>query len=192
MDFFERLPAWLPLASHPPLSQMLVVGLIIVTGLMIVVLVRTRRPPSVPAPGAGVHKIGERVAVQARPLMNDSEVSTFNLLLLAVRDHFLLLPKMPLRSIVQLRVDDDASKRVLAQTLRNVTVDFVAIHPGTQLPVKAIFFRKPGDDATASSLQEQVVDVLFHKAGIEVLRLDQEATYDVEQLTRALGLEEEA
>ena len=147
MDFFdrllERLLEWLPLASHPPLSQILVVGLVIVGGLVIVVLLRPRRPKAMPVPDVRLDGLEEQVAVKAQPLMNDSEVWIFNLLLLVVRDHFLLLPKIPLKSLVHLRVDDDSSKRVLAQTLRNVTVDFVAVHPGTKLPVIAIFVRKP-------------------------------------------------
>lgn len=195
MDVFkkllEKLLEWLPLASHPPLSQMLVVGLILVTGLVVVVLLRPRRPQRAPAPGVLVDGIGERVAVKVQPLMDGPDVSLFNLLLMAVRDHFLLLSKIPLRSLVHLRVEDDSFRRALAQTLRNVTVDFVVVHPGTRLPVKAIFLRKPGDDAVASSSQERVVEALFHKAGIEVIRLDQEGRYSVERLTNLLGLDEE-
>ena len=123
--------------------------------------------------------------------MNDSEVWIFNLLLLVVRDHFLLLPKIPLKSLVHLRVDDDSSKRVLAHTLRNVTVDFVAVHPGTKLPVIAIFVRKPEHEAMASRSQERLVEALFQKAGIEVVRLDQDVRYSVERLTNLLGLEED-
>ena len=115
----------------------------------------------------------------------------FNLLLLAVRDHFLLLSKIPLRSLVQLRVDDRSSKRAVAQALRNVTVDFVLVHPGTRLPVKAVFLEKPGDEATASHAQEWLVEAVFLKAGIEVIWLDQEARYSVEELTNLLGLDEE-
>ena len=200
MDFFERLLErllewvpfeWLPLASHPPLSQLLVVGLIIIMGLVVVVLLRPQKPQSRPAHDVGSDGIGERVAVKVQPLMSDSEVSLFNLLCLAVRDHFLLLSKIPLRSLVQLRVEDDSSKRVVAQILRHVTVDFVVVHPGTRLPVKAIFVRKPEDDTTASRSRERLVEALFSKAGIEVIRLDQEVRYGVEQLTNLLGLEEE-
>ncbi len=191
MDFFKRLPDWLPIASHPPLSQMLVVGLIIVTGLVLVQLIRPRRPKVASASGSWADSIIERVAVQARPLMNSSEVAMFNLLLLAVRDHFLLLAKVPLRSLVQLRINDDSDKRVLGNAIRNMTVDFVAAHPGTQLPVKAIFVRKSGHVVPASSSQEQLIDALLHTAEIEVVRLDQEAQYSVEQLTELLGLQEE-
>ena len=167
-------------------------GLIIVAGLVIVVLLRPRRPKGVSARDVRIDGIEERVAVKAQPLMNGSEVWIFNLLLLAVRDHFLLLSKIPLKSLVHLRVDDDSSKRVLAQTLRSVTVDFVAVHPGTKLPVKAIFVRKPEHDAMASRSQERLVEALFDKAGIEVIRLDQEVRYSVERLNNLLGLEEDS
>ena len=195
MDFFERLPErlleWLPLVSHLPLSQLLLVGLIMVGGLgVVVVLLRRRRSKLVPVPGAWIDGIEDQVSAMARPLMDGPDVSMFNLLLLAVRDHFLLLSKIPVRSLVHLRVEDDSVRRALTLTLRNVTVDFVAVHPGTRLPVIAIFVKR--DDAPASSAQERLVEALFHQAGIEVIRLDQEALYSVEQLIDLLGLQEEA
>ena len=196
MDFFERLlerlPEWLSLGSHPPSSRTLVVGLIAVLGVVVVVvalLVWRRRLKLVPAAGVRIDAIGDQVSAMARPLMDGPDVSMFNLLLLAVRDHFLLLSKIPVRSLMHLRVEDDSVRRALMLTLRNVTVDFVAVHPGTRLPVIAIFVRR--GDAPASSSQERLVDALFHQAGIEVIRLDQEARYSVEQLIDLLGLEEE-
>ena len=196
MDFFdrllERLLDWLPLGSHPPQARTLVVGLIVVAGFVVVVmLLRRRRSKLVPVPGARIDGIEEQVSAMARPLMDGPDVSLFNLLLLAVREHFLLLSKIPLRSLVHLRVEGDSVRRALAQALRNATVDFVAVHPGTGLPVKAIFVRKPEDDAMASNSQERLVEALFHKAGIEVIRLDREVKYSVERLTNLLGLEEE-
>jgi len=191
MDFFAMILDWLPIANHPPFSQMLVVGLIILTGVVIVQLVRPRRTQAVPARGAWDDRILEKVAVQARPLMKGSDVVMFNLLLFAVRDHFLLLAKIPLRSLVQLRVNDDSYKPVLGNAIRNMTVDFVVVHPGTQLSVKAIFVRKPGNEVPASSSQERLIDALLHSAEIEVVRLDQETQYSVEQLTELLGLPEE-
>ncbi len=192
MDFPKRLLDWLPIASHPSLSQMLVVGLIIVTGIVMIRLVRPRRPQPVPACGVWADGLSENVAVQARPLMNGSEVAMFNLLLFALRDHFLLLAKIPLRSLVRLRINGDVYKRILGHAIRNMTVDFVVVHPGTQLPVKAIFVRKPGDDVPASSSQNQLIDALLQTAEIEVIRLDQEDRYGVKQLTALLGLQEEA
>ena len=197
MDFFvnhlERLLDWLLIGSHPPSSRTLVVGLMVVLGVVVgVVLVWRRRPKLAPVAGVRIDAIGDQVSAQARPLMDGPSVAMFNLLLLAVREHFILLSKIPVRSLVHLHVEDDSVRRVLAQNLRNVAVDFVAVHPGTRLPVKAMFVRRPGDDALASSAQERLVEALFHQAGIEVIRLDQEARYSVEQLIDLLGLGEEA
>ncbi len=196
MDWFENLLetlfAWLPLGSHAPQSRTLVVGLLGVAGFVVaVMLARRRRPTPGPAPAARIDVIAGHVLAMPRPLMDGPDVSMFNLLLLAVRDHFLLLSKIPLKSLVHLRVEDEAVRRALAQSLRNVTVDFVAVHPGTRLPVKVMFVRKPGDDAMASGSQERLVESLFHRAGIDVIRLDQEAQYSVERLTNLLGLDED-
>ena len=192
MDLFERLLDWLPLGSPPPDPRTLVVGLIVVAGFVVVVLlVRRRRTKLAPAPGALLEGLEDHVSAMARPLMTAADVSMFNLLLLVVRDHFLLLSKVPLRNLLQLRVEDDSSKRTVAQALRNVTVDFVLVHPGTRLPVKAVFLEKSDDDSTASYAQERLLEALFEKAGIEVIRLDQEIRYSVERLTHLLGLDEE-
>ncbi len=196
MDFFQSLPerllAWLPFATHPVLSQVLGLGLIVVVALVVVSLWLWRRSPQlVPAPSVRIDGLGNKVSAMVRPLMNGSDVSMFNLLLLAVREHFLLLSKIPLRSLMHLRVEDDSVKRALAPVLRNVTVDFVAVHPGTRLPVKAIFVRKPENPVTASSSEDRLVEALLRKAGIEVLRLDPEVLYSVERLTNLLGLEED-
>ena len=202
MDLVERLLErllewlpldWLPLASPIPRAQILVVGLIVLAGFVVlVVLVRRRRAKLVHPPGALIEGIEDHVSAMARPLMAAPDVSMFNLLLLAVRDHFLLLSKIPVRSLVHLRFEDDSVRRALARALRNVTVDFVLVHPGTRLPVKAVFLGEPGDDGTASHAQEWLVEVLFQKAGIEVIRLDQEVRYSVERLSNLLGLDEEA
>lgn len=192
MDFLEQLLEWLPFATHPVLSQVLGLGLIVVVALVVVTLWLWRRNPKlVPAPGARIDVIGNQVSAMVRPLMDGPDVSMFNLLLLAVREHFLLLSKIPLRSLMHLRVEDDSVKRALAPILRNVTVDFVAVHPGTRLPVKAIFVRKPEDDVMASSSQDRLVETLLRKAGIDVLRLDRDVRYSVERLTNLLGLEED-
>ncbi len=196
MDFFQSLPerllAWLPFATHPVLSQVLGLGLIVVVALVVVSLWLWRRSPQlVPAPSVRIDGLGNKVSAMVRPLMTGSDVSMFNLLLLAVREHFLLLSKIPLRSLMHLRVEDDSVRRALAPVLRNVTVDFVAVHPGTRLPVKAIFVRKPENPVTASSSEDRLVEALLRKAGIEVLRLDPEVLYSVERLTNLLGLEED-
>lgn len=190
-SFPERLLEWLPFATHSVFSQVLGLGLIVVVTLVVAVLWLWRRGPKlVPAPGARIDVISNRVSAMAKPLMDGSDVSMFNLLLMAVREHFLLLSKIPLRSLLHLRVEDDSVKRALAPVVRNVTVDFVAVHPGTRLPVKAIFLSKPEDDVMALSSQDRLVEVLLRKAGIDVFRLDPEVLYSVEQLTNLLGLEE--
>ena len=58
-----------PLPPHPPLSQILVVGLVVVAGLVIVVLLRPRRPKAMPVPDVRLDGIEAQVAVKAQRLM---------------------------------------------------------------------------------------------------------------------------
>ena len=192
-SLLDRLLAWLPFATHPVLSQVLGLGLIVLVTFVAAVLWFWRRSRKlVPAHGVRLDGLGNQVSATVRPLMDGSDVSMFNLLLLAVREHFLLLSKIPLRNLMHLRVEDNSVKRALAPILRSVTVDFVAVHPGTGLPVKAIFVREPEDNDMTLSPQDRLVETLLRKAGIDVLRLDPEVLYSVERLTNLLGLEEEA
>ncbi len=192
-SLLDRLLAWLPFATHPVLSQVLGLGLIVLVTFVAAVLWFWRRSRKlVPAHGVRLDGLGNQVSATVRPLMDGSDVSMFNLLLLAVRERFLLLSKIPLRNLMHLRVEDNSVKRALAPILRSVTVDFVAVHPGTGLPVKAIFVREPEDNDMTLSPQDRLVETLLRKAGIDVLRLDPEVLYSVERLTNLLGLEEEA
>ncbi len=180
---------WLPAQFHLPRSWPLAVGLIVAAGIVIVLLVR--RSKAAPAHGVMDGRVPESVTAQPRQIMDDSDVALLNLLSLVVRDHFLVLAKMPLRSLMQFHVRDDAEARVVAGAVRNITVDFVLVHPGTRRVVKALFMKKPGGNPSSWHGRHPWLDRLFRDAEIEIVRLDQEIWYNVEQLTELLGIKDE-
>ncbi len=172
------------------LSQVLIAGLMIVTGMLVIQLVRpwitqTTRPRNTRA-----DRILEMVTARARRLLNESEVALFNLVHLVIRDRYLLLAKVPVRNLLHLNVDDDLAKRGVASAIRSMTIDLVLVHPGTRLPVKAIVIRKSDQCLFFSKSLDHLVQTLFCQAEIEVIRLDHDAQYSVERLTELLGLQE--
>ncbi len=179
-----RLLDWLLLQFPLTIFQLIAVGLIAVVGMVMVRLIRRRRSKAVRA-----GRLSDPVAARARQLMDDSDVELLNLLSLVAHDHFLVLAKLPLRSLFRVRVRDASDTRVVAHAIGGITVDFVLIHPGTRRAVKAIFVGKSWDDSAASPWREPWVDDLFLDAEIDVIRLDRDARYSVEQLTALLGLE---
>lgn len=184
------LQSLFPSESLSLLSQILIVGLMIVTGLLVVQLVRPWLSTAARRRNMSADRIAETVKAQARQLMNESEIALFNLVHLVIRDRFLLLAKVPVRGLLHLNVEDDLAKRGVVQAIRNLTVDLVLVHPGTRLPVKAIVIRRPHQPLFLPRSQDQLLQALFHDAEIEVIRLDHDTQYSVEQLTELLGLQE--
>ena len=160
-------------------------------GMLLLLLVWRRRSRAARARGMRSARPPETVTARARALMDDAEVKLFNLLLLAVRDHFLVLAKIPLTHLIRLQVRDDFDAQVVAKTVRAMTVDFVLFHPGTRRAAKAIFIKQPEDESLSWHVRHPWLEMLFRDAEIEVIHLDRGGWYNVEQLTELLGVRDD-
>ena len=190
MDFPLQLLHFFSGESLSFLLPALVTGLVMVTGFLVIRLVRPWRTKTARSSKTGADRVLEVVTARARRLLNESEVALFNLVHLVVRDRYLLLAKVPVRSLLHLNVDDDLAKRSVARAIRTMTIDLVLIHPGTRLPVKAVVLRKSDQCVFSSKSLDHLMQTLFRQAEIEVIRLDHDAQYSVERLTELLGLQE--
>lgn len=186
LECIMSLPCWLTV----PVPRVLVfaVGGVVALGVVVWLLIRRKRSRAVSAYGMRVERLPETVAAEARELMDESDVTLLNLLMLVARDRFLVLAKVPLTRLLRLRVRDDFDARVVAKAIRGITVDFVLLHPGTRQTARAVFVERP--DARSSLQRERHLwlDMLFHEAGIEVIRLDRDGRYNVEHITDLLGI----
>lgn len=190
MDFPLQLVHFFSSQSLSFLSPALVMGLVMVTGFLVIRLVRPWRTKTARSSKTRADRVLEVVTARARRLLNESEVALFNLVHLVVRDRYLLLAKVPVRSLLHLNVNDDLAKRSVARAIRTMTIDLVLIHPGTRLPVKAVVLRTSDQCLFSSESLDHVMQTLFRQAEIEVIRLDRDAQYSVERLTELLGLQE--
>ena len=186
-----HVPDWLSIMDHVRLSPAVTAGLIAALVITLLLLVWRRRSRAAAPRGMRNERPPETVTARARELMDDSDVALLNLLSLVVRDHFLVLAKMPLTRLMRLQVRDDFDAQVVAKAIRTMTVDFVLLHPGTRRAVKAIFVTKQGDDPMSRHMRYPWLDMLFRDAEIEVIRLDQERWYNVQQLTTLLGIRDD-
>lgn len=190
MDFPLQLFHSFSSPSLSFLSLVLVAGLVMVTGLFVIRLLKPWITKTARSRKTRADRIVEMVTGRARQLLDESEVALFNLVHLVIRDRYLLLAKVPVRSLLHLNADDDLVKYHVARAVRTMTVDLVLIHPGTRLPVKAVVIRKSDQCLFASKSLDHLMQTLFHQAEIEVIRLDRDAQYSVERLTESLGLQE--
>lgn len=166
-------------------------GLTIVTFILVYYLLqpwfRRRRQSQ----GANTLNLSDTMTAQARPLIALSEVTLFNLLHLVSRDMFLVFAKIPLRTLVQVNAGDETARRECVKAIRNLTADFVLVHPGTMLPSKIVMVEGQEHDRTLSNFSHTFIKVLCQEAGIDLIPLQATRNYSAMELTEILGLQEE-
>lgn len=135
--------------------------------------------------------LSDTMMAQARPLIAPSEVALFNLLHLVSRDMFLVFAKIPFRTLVQVSAGDERARREFVKSLRNLTVDFVLVHPGTMLPSKIVMVETQDHDNAQPDSSHTLMKVLCQEAGIEFIPLKANRNYSAMELTEILGLKED-
>lgn len=166
-------------------------GLTIVTFVLVYYLLhpwfRRRRQSQ----AANTLNLSDTMTAQARPLIVPSEVALFNLLHLVSRDMFLVFTKIPLRTLVQVSAGDENARRECVKAIRNLTADFVLVHPGTMLPSKIVMVEGPDHDRVSSNSSYTFLKVLCQEAGIDLIPLKANRNYSAMELTEILGLKED-
>lgn len=145
-------------------------------------------PPSATAkPQASVLPAG--VTLAPAPLLTEQEVVLYNLLRLAVQDHYLVLTQVPLWAFIRV----DGAGKARTQIFRDIalkSVDFVLVHPGTRQVAQAVQVEdaaQRGDQAD----RQRVVQSVLNAAGIKLVTLRAQQSYTVPVLASLLGLDPE-
>ncbi|MFI5247147.1 MAG: DUF2726 domain-containing protein, partial [Nitrospirales bacterium] len=77
------------------------------------------------------------VTLRPQPLLTDTELLLYNLIRLAVEDHYLVFARVPLWSVVSV----EAEGKVRSQVLRQIALkqlDYVLVHPGTKVAEQVV------------------------------------------------------
>jgi len=133
---------------------------------------------------------GETV-VSPRQIFSSEEATLFNLVKLAVQDHFLVLGKLSLLQLVSFQDKDEDARRAVMRNLQSVRLDVVLIHPGTRQAQTVIRFGQEKEKADMVDERERLLGTVLKAAGIGLVDLSMERAYSVEQLVGLLGLAEE-
>jgi len=128
------------------------------------------------------------VVLRPQALLGEKELLLYNLIRLAVEDHYLVFIQVPILSF--LAVDADSESRL--EVLRHLALkraDVVLVHPGSRVVEQVVRFEDGnpmGDTAGAQSARE--MQRLLHAAGIRVTTLSIQSTCSVQELERLLGV----
>ncbi len=133
----------------------------------------------------------DETVVRARSLFSSEESTLLNLVMLAVRDHFLVLGKLSLLQLVSFREKDEDARRTVMRMLQASRFDLVLLHPGTRQARTVIRFRQEQSASMSVGERERLVDLVLKAAGITLVELSLEQTYSVAQLESLLGVAED-
>jgi len=127
------------------------------------------------------------IAIRAEPLLSESEVALYNLLRMAVQEHYLVLAQVPLWSFVSVEAMDHAGSQVLRQMALK-RVDFVLVHPGSR-QVEQVVEVETASPRPHQAERQRVIESVLGAAGIKLVTLRSDRSYTIPDLAGALGLE---
>lgn len=129
------------------------------------------------------------VTITSTPLLTETDVTFYNLMRLAVQDHFLVFTQVPLWSFVSV----DAMGKARSQVLSHMAlkrVDFVLVHPGSR-QVEQVVQIEDASPRPHQAERQRVIESVLDAAGIKLVKVRAHKSYTVPVLAALLGLEED-
>jgi hypothetical protein len=137
-----------------------------------------RKEPFVIPPG---------VTLRPQPLLTDTDLLLYNLIRLAVEDHYLVFARIPLWSVVSVEGERPARSQVLRQIVLK-QLDFVLIHPGTKAADQVVLVEEGAPSQPHEATRRREVQSVLQAAGITLTTLNPHTSYTVPQLAQLLGV----
>jgi len=128
-------------------------------------------------------------SVSSAPLLSEADVVLYNLMRLAVQDHYLIFAQVPLWSFVSVEAMGKSRSQLLQQIALK-RVDFVLIHPGSRHVEKVVHIEEVSPRPHQADRQ-RVIESVLDAAGIKLVKLRQHTPHTVPALAGLLGLEPE-
>jgi hypothetical protein len=127
------------------------------------------------------------VTLHPRPLLSDTDLLLYNLIRLAVEDHYLVFARVPLWSVVSV----EAEGKVRSQVLRQIALkqlDFVLVHPGTKVAEQVVLLEEGLPPQPHEVTRRREIQSVVEAAGITLTTLKPHMSYTVPQLAQLLGV----
>jgi hypothetical protein len=127
------------------------------------------------------------VTLRPRPLLTDTELLLYNLIRLAVEDHYLVFARVPLWSIVSVEAEGKARSQVLRQIALK-QLDFVLVHPGTKVAEQVVLIEEGVPPQPSEVARKREIHSVLQGAGVKLTTLKPHTSYTVPQLAQMLGV----
>jgi hypothetical protein len=127
------------------------------------------------------------ITLQPQPLLTDTDLLLYNLIRLAVEDHYLVFARVPLWSVVSVKGEGKARSQVLRQIALK-QLDFVLVHPGTKAAEQVVLLEEEFPPQPHEVTRRREVQSVLQAAGITLTTLKPHTSYTVPQLAQLLGV----
>ena len=130
------------------------------------------------------------VTLHPQPLLNDTDLILYNLIRLAVEDHYLVFARVPLWSVVSIEAEGKARSQVLRQIALK-QLDFVLVHPGTKVAEQVVLLEEGYPPQPYELNRRREIQSVLQAAGITLTTLKSHTSYTVPQLAQLFGVGDE-
>ncbi|MDZ4733140.1 MAG: DUF2726 domain-containing protein [Nitrospirota bacterium] len=127
------------------------------------------------------------VTLRPQPLLTDTDLLLYNLIRLAVEDHYLVFARVPLWSIVSVEGEGKARSQVLRQIALK-QLDFVLVHPGTKAAEQVVLLEEGFPPQPHEVAWKRDIQSVLEAAGITLTTLKPQTSYTVPQLAQLFGV----
>ena len=130
------------------------------------------------------------VTLRPQPLLTDADLLLYNLIRLAVEDHFLVFARVPLWSVVTV----EAERKTRSQVLRQIALkqlDFVLVHPGTRAAQQVVLLEEGSPPQPHEVTRTREIQSVLQAAGITLTTLKSHTSYTVPQLAQLVGVSDD-
>jgi hypothetical protein len=127
------------------------------------------------------------VTLRPQPLLTDAELLLYNLIRLAVEDHYLVFARVPLWSVISVEAEGKTRTQVLRQIALK-QLDFVLVHPGTKAAEQVVLLEEGFPPQPHELTRRQEVQSILQAAGITLTALNTRTSYTVPQLAQQFGV----
>jgi len=130
------------------------------------------------------------VTLRPQALLTDTELLLYDLIRLAVEDHYLVFARVPLWSVVSV----EAEGKVRSQVLRQIVLkqlDFILVHPGTKAAEQVVLLEDGFPSQPHEVSRRRDIESVLQAAGIALITLKPHTSYTIPQLAQLLGVSED-
>ena len=173
---------------HEPIISIVVV----VSGLVVLLAVWVGRRWITRSSGtasASGFSIPPRISLRSQPLMTKAEAMFYNVLRLAVQDHYFVFPQIPLWCIVDVASVDGRARQAFLTQIALKRLDYVLVHPGTLTAAKVVELEEESPSWARRRARNRLVEDVVKTAGIELVRLPAQSSYTVSEIAELLNLD---